>query len=1701
MAQPVVLSNNPIDPLLPEELDQHFMQSPAEQMAAENGTPITNLASQKAATLSQVAQSKPVVQTTTPEQSLQEAGSMVAKVEQDENTALRIQLENIAKSTLPQETRVAAANEVYTKSKNPRSLNDSFIKAISVNAMETVSTDAVAIQKYLTENNNALAETYRRISEVEAGVRLDSGADLIDLHNIEKSALIDFGVQALAPGTFGAPMISVIKEVMPDMELGPTDLVLPGEARQEFKRRLRAMKPEDQLATLTRLSEAINSFTYLGTDNDFIQQELAHNLLNFRDGSTSEKVIDNIFGVVDFAFAGMLVRDTLKGVGKGVKALAKGSRPAKARIDPVIDGSLYERVAPDSTMSAINSAAPEKASSIAESIIVNADVQLAKALDTTVESIVAETVMPKALGAVPTPSPNLGEKLIDKARLSQSTADTLRGGLRVDSAFGTTFNPVDELQAVKDKLSGVALLGKRIGAQLANSTYFEEVNDVIKGVFHIGKTNEVGFDSVQEALAVAENYKLTLESHDFVNAGYKVEIHKRDLSTNTYVPIKELDTDLGGEYRVVVELQEELLPTHALSTEVTRRDKISGFLARWWDKGAWQHGWANVGTNQAFDRHSAVIKEMRTILEPLNKLSPTNQRLIYQMLDFGDHGVGKWFTETDLKNAIGNNKDYNKLRKGYYAVRDHQERLYDYMNAATRKQLLSRGFKEMVLPQRGPSGADFELPKGQLEGKGPILARLTQPTELNDILRTIRFTESDADGKKSVLANIYDADLDQVRPITAEDIKAINDGHGIQVWEALRPIEHEGDGIVDDISFILRKRKSNSKINQLPEQVIHRREGYITRMYDAAYLVRSKYIRRINGGDIKDKHKVLGIENNLARAHALRNEMIESAISRDRATAKDPVAFDEDASRRRAEADISVGSSDELDLSSSTKYYDPTNIDWMIDTGHLYTSPRRPKELQGSRDPVTGRSRRLVLPVNESVERSQFAAAHMNAIEPLINKLENNWVERFGKMYENVTPNGGFPWMGKLTMPPNLDPALRAEHDAAVALSEYVKNIAGVNESAIKRGTRNTMVRIAENLMVPKIDHWKNRIAEGLMKHRDLNIIDTAKAIAFFQLITMRPARQALLQANQMSLYMNRGDYGTYFLLGEGKKEFTSMWVALLAKSTGNYDSTAHTIASSFGYTKEQLDELVDTYVRSGMPASIDSHMWVASSTLDRDFSRLVREMKSGPLTTAKDFSARGINTGHKWIRRMGFDLGEQTQLLGAFLAEKRAWQVANPNKSKLWAKENNFRTIAGNARTLSGNMNRAGSLHFQSGALGLAFQFMSHAAKMTSLLAPRRAPRWMGGFRLRGIEKIAGEHLTDQEKYRMMINQVLMYGTGGLGLTELYEKVRDEFTETYGEPVPDDISMAVEEGFIGSILNMGIRIANGEDAFTTGKRDVADTDLEFSKNLSPLGGTPFWTEASPFRVVMNYVFNTETRLWDIAGPGAEVITRMFGGIPTMYHIMGDASYLDTDEKIEAALVNLGTSLILETDNWSRARYENAVGKYMSRTGNKGVNANSAEILSKTLLGVRSRTSRQLDKINFSVNGIYGGYIKEPDTDYSDLASRAKKDFKHIRRVTELLGKGEVPLSDYESYVKDLAELNALSMDERENLVYRSKLYIELANWYDKDDKELEIIKAFEKVYKQASTDPVTDLFEKIRNSSNFKHKEELIRALEQKLL
>lgn len=285
--------------------------------------------------------------------------------------------------------------------------------------------------------------------------------------------------------------------------------------------------------------------------------------------------------------------------------------------------------------------------------------------------------------------------------------------------------------------------------------------------------------------------------------------------------------------------------------------------------------------------------------------------------------------------------------------------------------------------------------------------------------------------------------------------------------------------------------------------------------------------------------------------------------------------------------------------------------------------------------------------------------------------------------------------------------------------------------------------------------------------------ITQSRKLAFNLYLVLNPARQFIVQAHQsVQLAALRPAYVA--------KQLGRDFPALLAARMNNgAKGLPEALVKSSGRSKEQLEDMYEAYINSGLSASIDRQNLLRGSLLSAADDLTYKSQAVGALAS----TGRGVNKALNATRRVGFDFGEEVNMMTSFLTfYDRALEA---NKGKKLSLEQ-LEEVTASARDFTYGMNFADDMPYNQNWLSMVFQFAQVPHKAALQFTFNRA-------------------LTPMEKVRMASFNLAMYGVPPGSL--LYSMV-----EPATEKLPEEVREAVIFGLESYALNTAFSLMAGED-------------------------------------------------------------------------------------------------------------------------------------------------------------------------------------------------------------------------------------------------------------------------------------------------
>lgn len=1125
---------------------------------------------------------------------------------------------------------------------------------------------------------------------------------------------------------------------------------------------------------------------------------------------------------------------------------------------------MWRRVSRSSPLSHTASAAPKDAAEM--SVRALKDAEVADIMDTNAEEIISTAVLPSPPTEARRAFPDIGDRLNVAEYLD--TDPTIHG---------INYTAAEKVAAQERTIDRMRALEQSEGKVLLNTTDIEAIPGGYQTHFTIGHTKDYGFESPEAARDAVQDF---LE----VQSGAKLDYLKKDYETGEWKPAVPGDTT-PGEYLAQVNVKHIYNPEDVLGASLDDAViGVTGDWAKYLDKSSVFSRWITEAGNVAADKSAFLRTQLESKLQPLLKLSGSGQSQVFKALDEGDSFIddvtgqqGKWFTREELVEKFNGDEG---LIQAYYSVKDHQEVLYELQNYRLRSRLEQSGFREI----QNEEGGFLNVGK-------PLEREAVDPS----------------------ISRVYDPDSGTMIDIDPDQIAQLYESGGRLA--SLRSREVFGDEMYDHV--ILRS-DTNTGIQDLPQYVLNKREGYITRIYDTNYVVKKKRTgvkvngrlvkpepgATFNGKPLKEGDMLVAVKMAGSKGEALR-----AAKSLARANTEEGV-------------ELGVVEAKEL---RDVEYARQMDYDFYRDKGQLYFSPRG-VEIES----VSGA--RTIEGIAESLDKARRSVSRHVAMDDFLNSSTTRWEKRYGQAF-GVGPDRRMP-MPPQAIPRPADPALLKDWQNAIALRDHIAMVSGIDASWYKSTWRKMAIAVADRIAGTADSRFflkaREKSAKYVLENRDRGIIELAKMAAFTRFIALNPARQLLLQSQQATVYLGLDHGLKYFASGRGIRDYTGLTTGLMLRDTRYWRDLAPTAAKGMGMSTKEYTEFVDAFRRSGLQAAIDSHPFANALALGRNAAAA-----ESPFFAALNRQGERMKSVIRTARKIGFDAGEYNNISTAWLAVRNKWIKANPGKN--WADPDVLDQISGEARAVALNMNPAGALAYQKGTMGLITQFMSHATKSAQLLVPER----LAG---KTIGKLSNKAFSGKERFRIAMMQLGLYGTGGFGLWEGYTKLRDEL----GFDVSPDVNTVVREGVAGSLVNAAFHAADveGEQA-----------DVEFSKNFGPFSGTLSATPISKLgRAIVDGIFlnPVDSQSLRQIGAGLSLPADIAQAVEASLFIagVGDVPGLDDPERFALAMQEW-TRLLPAYNNYVKARFAQESGKFATRSGSSTVQATAGEALAQMMFGIR----------------------------------------------------------------------------------------------------------------------------------------------------
>lgn len=1110
---------------------------------------------------------------------------------------------------------------------------------------------------------------------------------------------------------------------------------LLGQSKMDIKGMVSQLPPEQRLEMTKAVVDMINQHTAIAMSDDYEFARVDYLRTVLEDGYYEDgmKWVDNITGVLDLTLLGGMAA-------RGVSRVFGGGRIAENVADDIVRNTQREavrsRVQPTTVSQNYKDTNPAKAKSAHELAATDETGEAAQALyGTDRTDAVASDLMPE----VATVDGSVKHKVGRPESINQGSITPAPNVMDFVDHNGAGYYWQGEKRDMRAKV--VNDFEQAVGMNARKEMFSVDALSDGVSVKAVYGPPQGGFGSAEEAVAMA---KWSLRNYGVDESS--ITILKRQGAD--YVPMSRDDWatldrgDVVASKRVELQGQEPTL--------VTTTDGTTSIVQ------------TDIGSKVVVRRRPDYLVQV----ERQYKFSP------------GD--VAEW-SEADVKYNIFDRVDAFKGTTGAGSLQRHLLDAHSMLHpnitlganvavdkaAGLEKELLKVGdnfaasykslpserqsFLEQIIKDANDNGLDFNYNKLVSDGATPKEIQTLKDwrnywdtiyhLENKDMVRTMRarnfyefvdeandtrlFAKPTARTRISGDVKVYDHVQDVVKTMRADEISELYARDGT-LAQLRQPIS-VGDDAAEFIVSQNAPGKSYLRALTDDSQVLNYRKGYYSVHYkDPQFIV--KIVQDSRGNTLYEK----------AVATAGSIEDADMMVRRMTAT---------DGGKYYRRGDVK-----KMDMRTDD-YWD------IQQAGGRSAQKVRGKRLEDATSTISDPNMTNILGPVDSMIQSARSTANRVSIRDMLEATK----QRFMSQFEEFLPDGKF---GQKVLPGNISevkyrggatPNSKKLADARTTY-EYIRYLENGYINHIDDGykaTLKTISDIAGNAGLTKIEKATSWMSEG----RGPSAM--GKNIAFNMYLATNPFRQFIVQSHQaVQLTAN---FPRWIASGRAVPQ-----VSVLTAFQLGYTPSASLLRGA-GMTLEEARTMFRQFERTGQTAAIDKQNLIRGALgdlADTVAGGKVRKFVTSPLT---------------WMRRVGFDAGENVNTMTSWLAHRDQAIREGMDFSKAEVQD----LVAGRARNYTYNMNAAGDMPYNQNALAAVFQFMQVPHKaMTQMLTNRV--------------------LTPMQKLRLVGFNATMYTLPPAAMYSFF-----------GDILPDDPDTrdAVVQGMEGLVLNKLIELTTDEQS------------------------------------------------------------------------------------------------------------------------------------------------------------------------------------------------------------------------------------------------------------------------------------------------
>ena len=708
---------------------------------------------------------------------------------------------------------------------------------------------------------------------------------------------------------------------------------------------------------------------------------------------------------------------------------------------------------------------------------------------------------------------------------------------------------------------------------------------------------------------------------------------------------------------------------------------------------------------RAYMGEQTILKNFEIMFNPFYRLGPDDKRFVA--------GAYEWME--DFGKNHGRAPDINEIRTHYDGITEKQ--LNGIVSLRTGMDTMHELFNRRLYKEW--QALDFKTAKPRVAG---------MPNYHGKVVDTPGQALDPVSG-------------DMVR-ISAQELEVIKRDGGA-VIELDIPVDVPNQARARATRVVVRNE--DYQLGELSTRPLTYHPGYSMRFYDDPYFI----VKKTDGVSLNGSTRNIGQASQVSEAIRTAGTQAEAEAWMRRAAR---------ATQERGEQGVTweVVRANDIGQTESTLFQKQA----LHREGRLFWDERNFDRLPD----VNGNLATLEDPVT-SLERGVGQAARQLTHEDLLRSIKGAWKNQYGDLFDARTLDtfdlGELSKRLKDLRRSTVDKASKQRIVDAKELIDYMRLIEGT-ESMVIPALREAALNVAV-----AVNRWtgaNNKRIEQIGMTMDP--FRAMRSVAFNLFMVFRPVRQALLQTSQIG-YLAALDP----LYAASPKLFTDAialrrGLAALRKSGYDDGFSVKTMAKSMGITEREYRVLLREFDRSGLIDLVDVHSFSGGAGRFRKTALPAQDSTAGTIGYRGRQATRAVRD---WLQNVGFNFGERNNLTFTYQLALRRLMKRKKYDSVLSLNKSDWEEVKVEASNLALGMVRPNNFGYQTGALGVATQFLSFSHKaMLGLLGANPALKGtdalriaMGTYLLYGANMFGGRDFAEEALKDIGIPDQEIPGTG----------------------------------------------------------------------------------------------------------------------------------------------------------------------------------------------------------------------------------------------------------------------------------------------------------------------------------------------------